>query len=245
MGGQALYMDWNTSNFTIASLEDEIKALSRYVDAIVARVHKHEDLIIMKEHSEVPIINGLSNLYHPCQALADLMTIKEYFGELEGLNICYLGDGNDICHFLINGAGHAGINISIACPQNYLPNPEILEAVQRNNNIRIRIGSDSTELVKDADIIYTDTWISMAIWTLTDNSNEKDLRIKAFSDFQVNRELLSHAPEHALVMHCLPAHREYEITADALNSENSIVFDQAENRKHVQKYLMPWILETI
>ena len=189
MGGQSLYLDWNTSNFTIASLEDEIKALSRYVDAIVARVNKHEDLLVMKEHSEVPIINGLSNLYHPCQALADLMTIKEYFGELEGLNICYLGDGNDVCHSLINGAGYTGINISIACPNNYQPNAKIVAEVQRKSNIRIRIGSNPIELVKDADLIYTDTWIPMAILTSKDNSNEKDLRIKTFSDYQVNRHL--------------------------------------------------------
>ena len=239
MGGQPMYIDWKTSNFTLADMEDEIKVLSRYVDLIMARVYKQEDLLVMKKYSEVPIINGLSDLFHPCQGLADFMTIKEYFGQLQGLNLCYIGDGNNVCHSLINGAVHTGMNISIACPENYAPNSEILDAAQSQNKVKINITSNLTEAVKDADVVYTDTWVSMG------DEDEKDIRIKAFSNFQVNESLLNKAPNHALVMHCLPAHRGYEITPNALDSENSVVFDQAENRKHVEKYLMAWILEKI
>jgi ornithine carbamoyltransferase len=131
LGGHALYIDWETSNFTLANLEDEIRVLSRYTDIIMARVHKHADLLLMKEHSEVPIINGLSDLYHPCQGLADFMTLQEYYGSLEGLHLCYIGDGNNVCHSLIDGVAKAGMVMTIASPPGYGPNPEIAEAARR------------------------------------------------------------------------------------------------------------------
>ncbi|WP_414586742.1 ornithine carbamoyltransferase [Scytonema sp. PCC 10023] len=237
MGGQPMYIDWKSSNFTLADLQDEIRVLSRYVDLILARVHKHEDLLTMRKYTEVPVVNGLSDLYHPCQGLADFMTIKEYFGELEGLNLCYVGDGNNVCHSLINGAIKTGMHITIAYHQNYAPNPEIVEEAKTKNAIYLT--NSLEDAIKDADVIYTDTWVSMG------NESETDARIQTFSGFQVNEALLSKAPDHALVMHCLPAHRGYEISADVLDSKNSVVFDQAENRKHVQKYLIAWILERV
>lgn len=239
MGGQPMYIDWKTSNFTLADLQDETKVLSRYVDLIMMRVYKQEDLVQMKRYSEVPIINGLSDLYHPCQGLADFMTMKEYFGDLKGLNLCYIGDGNNVCHSLINGAVKTGMNISIAHPQNYAPNYKIVKAAKDKGTVQIHLTNSPDKAVKEADVIYTDTWVSMG------SEEEKDTRLKAFSSFQVNEVLLSKAPEHALVMHCLPAHRGYEISSGALDSENSVVFDQAENRKHVEKYLMAWILDKV
>jgi ornithine carbamoyltransferase len=239
MGGQCIYIDWGTSNFVLADLQDEIKVVSRYADLVVARVYRHRDLEIMRQYSEVPIINGLSELCHPCQGLADFMTIKEYFGSLKGLKIAYIGDGNNVCNSLIAGAALAGVKISVASPLNYHPNKEIVEAAEKLSLGSVHLTQRPEEAVSGADVIYTDTWISMG------SESEKVERLKVFVDYQVNKELVSQAPLHALIMHCLPAHREYEITSDVIDSKNSIVFDQAENRKHVQKYLIGRRLELL
>lgn len=236
LGGQPMYIDWRTSNFTLASLEDEIRVLSRYVDLVMARVYKHEDLITMKKYSEVPIINGLCDLYHPCQGLADYMTIKEYYGDLEGLKIAYIGDGNNVCNSLINGAVKAGMHISVAHPQGYAPKKEVAEAAKKENLITLT--QNPEEAVRDADVVYTDTWISMG------QEAEKEERVRVFGNYAVTRKLLEKAPEHALVMHCLPAHRGYEIEAELVEG-NPVIFDEAENRKHVQKYLMLDIMDLI
>ena len=237
MGGQPVYIDWRTSNFTLADLQDEIRVLSRYVDLIMARVYAHDDLVLMKQYSEVPVINGLSDLGHPCQGLADYMTMQEYLGSLEGLRVGYIGDGNNVCNSLIEGAVKVGAHVAVAHPPGYAPNPAIVEAAERVG--AVSLWSRPEDAVRDADVIYTDTWVSMG------DEAQKDIRLKAFAAYQVNEELLSRAPDHALVMHCLPAHRGYEITSGALDSVNSVVFDEAENRKHVQKALMAWILEAL
>lgn len=236
MGGQPLYLDWRTSNFTLADLEDEIRVLSRYVDLVMARVYDHRDLVLMRDHSEVPVINGLCNLYHPCQGLADYMTIQEYFGELAGLKIAYVGDGNNVCHTLMIGAGKADMEIAVAYPPGYSPDAAIVTRV-RDEGGRVTLTHDPLEAVAGADVVYTDTWISMG------DEGERENRLKAFTGYQVTLELLAGAADHALVMHCLPAHRGYEISSEALDSRGSVIFDQAENRKHAQKFLMAWILE--
>jgi ornithine carbamoyltransferase len=238
MGGQALYLDWRTSNFTLADLEDEIRVLSRYCDLIMARVYDQADLELMREHSEVPIINGLSDLYHPCQGLADYMTLREYFGELEGLKIAYVGDGNNVCHTLIHGAAKVGMRISVAYPKGYSPDARVVTAA-REAGAEVHLTSSPAEAVAGADAIYTDTWISMG------DEAERDKRLAAFRGFQVDEALLAQAPDHAVVLHCLPAHRGYEISSPVLDAPRAVVFDQAENRKHAQKFLMAWMMETV
>ena len=235
MGGQPVYIDWRTSNFTLADLQDEIKVLSRYFDLIMARLYKHSDLLTMREHSEVPLINGLDDLYHPCQGLTDYMTVLEYFGELRGLKLAYIGDGNNVCHSLINGGVKTGVKVAVATPPGYEPNPEIVAAAGDT----VTLSHDPWEAVEGADVVYTDTWVSMG------DEAQTEIRMKAFAGYQVDEELLARAPDHALVMHCLPAHRGKEISSGALDSPRSVVFDQAENRKYAQKYLMAWILERV
>jgi ornithine carbamoyltransferase len=237
MGGQPLYLDWRSSNFTLADLQDEIRVLSRYADLIMARVFAHGDLEVMRQYAEVPIINGLSDLGHPCQALTDYMTMKEYFGTLEGLRVAYVGDGNNVCNSLIEGALKVGAHITVAHPAGYAPNEAIVREAQAVG--AITLSDRPADAVRDADVVYTDTWVSMG------DEAQKDVRLRAFAGYQVNEALMSQAPDHALVMHCLPAHRGYEITPGVLDSDNSVVFDQAENRKHLQKYLMAWMLEAV
>jgi ornithine carbamoyltransferase len=235
MGGQPLYLDWRSSNFTLADLQDEIRVLSRYTDLIMARVYLHSDLETMRAYSEVPIINGLSDLSHPCQGLTDYMTMLEYFGILKGLRVGYVGDGNNVCHALIDGAIKTGAHIVVAHPPGYGPDDDIAARGQAAG--ALTLSSRPEDAARDADVIYTDTWISMG------EEAERDVRLRAFADYQVSEALLAQAPSHALIMHCLPAHRGYEITPGALDSANSVVFDQAENRKHLQKFLIARILE--
>ena len=237
MGGQPMYIDWRTSNFTLSDLHDEVRVLSRYVDLIMARVYHHSDLEIMKQHSDVPIINGLCDLHHPCQGLTDYMTIQEYFGELQGLKIAYIGDGNNVCHSLIEGAVKTGMRIAVAHPPGYAPKPEIVAAARAEGEVTLTQSPE--EAVEGADVVYTDTWISMG------DEDQREVRLKAFAGYKVDEGLLGRAPDHALVMHCLPAHRGYEISDGAIDSFNSVVVDQAENRKHLQKYLMAWIMEAV
>jgi ornithine carbamoyltransferase len=235
MGGQALYLDWRSSNFVLADLQDEIRVLSRYTDLIMARVYQHGDLETMRAFSEVPIINGLSDLSHPCQGLTDYMTMLEYFGSLKGLRVGYVGDGNNVCHSLIEGAIATGSHIVVSHPPGYGPDDEIVTRGKAAG--ALTLSARPEDAARDVDVIYTDTWISMG------DEAERDVRLRAFDGYQVNEALLAQAPSHALVMHCLPAHRGYEITAGVLDSPNSVVFDQAENRKHLQKFLMARILE--
>ena len=217
LGGHAMFLDWKTTQLNKASLKDEIKCIARYVDIVMARVYKQETLEEMAKYSTVPVINALSDKSHPCQILADLMTIKEKFGKLKGLKLAYLGDGNNVCNSLIIGCQKVGINISVASPKGYGPSekPDLL-----TNNPK--------EAVKDADVIYTDTWVSMG------KENEADKRLKIFPAYKVTKQLLG----NALFMHCLPAHRGNEMTDEVIDSKQSIVFDQAENRMWAQNALM-------
>jgi ornithine carbamoyltransferase len=235
LGGTALYIDWKTSNFTLASLKDEIRVLSRYVDLTVARVFAHEDLGVMAAHSEVPIINGLSDWSHPCQGLADFMTMHEYFGTLKGLHIAYIGDGNNVAHSLLEGARQAGSSVTLCCPRRHAPNGFLLQRLV-SEGLAVNVAERAEDAVVGADVIYTDTWVSIG------EEDVAEAKIRQFEGYQINAALVRRAPQHALVMHCLPAHRGMEISDDVMDSERAIVFDQAENRRYVQQAVMLWLL---
>jgi len=237
LGGHAIFYSIEGGKFTRdEAMEDGVKNTSRYCDFIMARVLKQEIIERMGKASEVPVINGMTEKYHPCQTLADLLTIKEKKGALKGLNITYIGDGacNTASSTIIGGLS-AGMNVTVACPENYkyIPNPVVLEKV----NGSIMIEHDPVKAVKDADVIYTDVAVSAGM------EQEKEERIRVFKPFQVNLNLVKKAKKDAIVMHCLPAHIGYEITRDVMDSKQSVVFDQAENRMHAQKGLLVWLLK--
>ncbi|MHA1146644.1 MAG: ornithine carbamoyltransferase [Promethearchaeota archaeon] len=233
LGGNVIYLDWRTANFHLGALTDEIICISSYTDLIIARVYEHETLEIMRKASKVPIINGLSDKYHPCQILSDLMTIREHFGSFSDLKVAFIGDGNNICNSLIIGCIMLNIPIIIANPEKYKPLQEIFKWVKEiKKEAILKLTENPIEAVKDVNVIYTDTFVSMG------QEAEKEKRLNEFKDFQVNQELLKHCKRDYIVMHCLPAHRGIEITDDVIDSENSIIFQQAENRLYLQKALM-------
>jgi len=253
LGGQALYL--SSSDLQISrgeSIKDTARTLSRYVDGIVARVFDHRDIRELAKNSSVPVINGLSNSFHPCQALTDLFTIWEKrlqpsrhppkgpLGNLENLTIAFVGDGdNNVTNSLLLLCARLGINLKIGCPEKYKTCQKILDLAKNDifkNKGRIEILSDPREAVKDAEVIYTDVWVSMG------REDEKE-RIEALFPFQVNKNLLSFAKRNTMVMHCLPAHRGQEIVDEVIDGPNSIVFDQAENRLHVQKAILASLLK--
>ena len=221
------------------TIPDTARTLARYVDGIMARVYSHEDLLDLADFSQVPVINGLSDLFHPCQILADLLTIKEKKRNFENLKLSYVGDGNNVCNSLLIGCSKLGIDISIGCPENYEPLEDVIYMANENSkefNSEIQIVHDPQDAVLDADVIYTDTWVSMGLET------EAEERRKTFPRFQVNEELLMSASKNVIVMHCLPAHRGHEITDDVMDGPNSVVWDQAENRLHAQKAILTLLL---
>ncbi|MBS3098025.1 ornithine carbamoyltransferase [Candidatus Woesearchaeota archaeon] len=217
LGGHAIFLDWNTTQLKKASLKDEIRCIERYADIITARVFKHETLLEMVKYMKKPLINALCDQYHPCQTLSDLMTIKEKKGKLDGLKLAYIGDGNNVCNSLIIGCKKVGIKINVAAPKGYEP-------IEKPNLLT----KEPKEALKDADIVYTDTWISMG------QEAEAEKRKKIFPPYQINKELMKYAKKDALFMHCLPAYRGYEVTDEVIDSKQSIVFDQAENRMWAQ-----------
>ena len=205
-------------------IKDMARVLSRYVDGIMARTFEHETVTELAKFAAVPVINALTDWSHPCQAMADILTIKEHLGKLEGVKIAYIGDGNNVARSLVFACGKLGMQLIIATPAGYELDAE---NVSQTNN--------PTEAVSDADIVYTDTWTSMG------QEEEKQKRIKDFAGFQINAELLKNAPD-AKIMHCLPAYRDLEITDEAVESKNSIIFDQSENRLHFQRALLKKLL---
>jgi ornithine carbamoyltransferase len=232
MGAFPSYIDWKTSNFVLADLCDEIKVLSRYYDLIVARVLKHETLVTMAQESEIPVVNGMCDIEHPCQALSDFMTITEYFGDnLDGVRIAYLGDGNNVCRSLVHGAIHMGVQVNLCSPARYALDDETVAA---GRGLVTRV-TNPADAVRDVDIIYTDTWVSIG------EEAEMQERLSAFKPYQINAQLLASAPSRVLFMHCLPAHPGQEVTPDILRSPRSLVFDQAENRNYAQKALLQWL----
>jgi len=229
LGGNSIYLSPNEINLGVReSIHDVSKTLSRYVDAIVLRTFEHKIVVEMAHFSGVPVINGLSDFSHPCQALADIYTIKEKLKTFEGKTIAYVGDGNNVCNSLLFSCSKVGLKINVATPVNFEPDKEVLELT---NNVA-KVYHDPQEAVKGVDVIYTDVWASMG------QEQEAEERKKIFQDFQINQALVSLANKNALIMHCLPAHRGLEITDEVMDSKYSIVFDEAENRMHVQKAIL-------
>ena len=228
LGGHALYL--SPAEVQLGQREgvgDAARVLSRYVDTIVARVFLHSDVVDLAENAAVPVINALSDREHPCQILADLLTLYERRGALRGLRLAYVGDGNNVANSLAMAAGRLGIDLRFACPDGYEPDPSVLETTST-----VELFRDPREAVRKADAVYTDAWYSMG------QESEADLRAPLFRPYQVNSELLSWASKDVLVLHCLPAHRNQEITDEVLDGPASVVYDQAENRLHAQKALL-------
>lgn len=237
MSGHAIYYDVKDSPMgKKESIADTSRAASRYVDIIMARLFEHKDIEELACFASVPVINALTNFEHPCQVLADLMTIKEKRGKLKGLKLAYVGDSdNNVTHSLLYGCSMTGMNISIACPKDkkFQPNEKVVKISKEfanKNKSKVEILNDPNEAVKNADTIYTDTWMSYHI-----NDEEREKRISILKPYQVNKELMKKANKNVYFMHCLPALRGYEVTADVIDGKQSIVFDEAENRLHIQK----------
>lgn len=236
LGGHAIYLDWRTTQFIMADIKDETRCVSRYSDVIMARMLRHEDLRRMTEGSEVPVINGLCEKYHPCQILGDLMTIKEKKGKLEGLKLVYFGIANNVSNSLTVGCTKSGMNFTLCTGGDHsISVDEELRKEARKTGLYTE-EKDPKKAVKNADIVYTDTWIDMELFLESKFQKEKENRILTYMPYQINKELLKDS--NALIMHPLPAHRGFEIDDFALDSPNSIVFDQAENRLHVQKAIL-------
>lgn len=239
LGGEAIYL--SPADIQMGAREtpyDVGKNLERWVDGIMIRTFAHQDIIDLAKACRIPVINALTDLLHPCQAMADFFTIKEKRRDLGNFKLTYVGDGNNVCHSLLLGAAKSGCNITIAAPSGYKPNPEILKLAEedgKETGSRFHFTDEPSEAVKEADAIYTDVWASMG--------QEKEERAKIFAPFQVNKELMAKGKSDAFFMHCLPAHRGEEVTDDVIDSSQSIVYDQAENRLHIQKAIMLLLLE--
>lgn len=237
LGAKAIYM--NPKEIQLGrgeTIRDTAKVLSRYLDAIVIRTFSHDMLIEFASNSSIPIINGLSDLHHPCQALADLMTILEKKGKLKDIRLAYIGDGNNVANSLIEAASRMGINLTIACPKGCEPDPDVLKRARASAKSEIVILRDPKKAVNGADAVYTDVWVSMG-----QEKESKTKRVK-LKGYQINNKVLSYAKKDAIVLHCLPAHRGEEITDDVLDGPQSVVIDQAENRLHTQKALLEFLL---
>jgi ornithine carbamoyltransferase len=237
LGAQAIYMSPQEIQIGRGeTIHDTAKVLSRYLDAIVIRTFSHNTLVEFASCSSIPVINGLSDLHHPCQALGDLMTILEKKGRLQGIKLAYIGDGNNVANSLIEAASKMGMNLTIACPKGYEPDPDVLEKTSKSRNSEIIILKDPKEATYKADAVYTDVWISMG------QEKEAAKKKRKFKNYQLNTNLLSYAKKDAIVLHCMPAHRGEEITDEVIDGPQSVVLDQAENRLHTQKALLEFLL---
>jgi ornithine carbamoyltransferase len=239
LGGQSLYLSPEEVGLgKRESIADVARVLSRFVDVIVVRTFAQHNLEVLAEYASVPVINALSDYEHPCQALADLLTIYEIKGKLKWLTLAYIGDGNNVANSLMLACAMAGVNFNIASPKEYTIDTSILKKAQtyaKTSGAKIFCTEDPQAAAKDADVIYTDTWTSMG------QEAEAAVRRKAFAEYQVNEKLLSFTRNNSIVMHCLPAHHGEEVAVGLLDSPRSVVFDQAENRMHAQKALLAWI----
>ncbi|MBW6411305.1 ornithine carbamoyltransferase [Clostridium weizhouense] len=236
LGGNALFL--SNKDLQIGRgepIQDTARVLSRFLDGIMIRTYSQEDIEVLAKNSSIPIINGLTDEEHPCQVLADLMTIREYKNILEGLNVAFIGDGNNMANSLMVGCLKVGMNFSIASPENYTANEKYLnraKEIAEKENVKFTKTTSPLEAAKNADVIITDVWASMG------QEKEQLARIKAFNGFQVNDNLMSVAKNDAIVLHCLPAHREEEITTKVLEEHSSEIFDESENRLHAQKAVL-------
>lgn len=240
LGGYGMYFNQNDLQLGKSeNVHDTAKVLSRYLNGIMIRTFSHQDVVDLAKYASIPVINGLTDLLHPCQVLADLFTVLEKRRRLQGLKLAYIGDGNNMAHSLLNGCSKVGMDISIASPSGYKPLKEIVEHAEKNAKYmgsKVEILDDPVAAVKNADIVYTDVWASMG------QEKEAEDRKKKFAPFQVNPGLVKNAKEDYLFMHCLPAHRGDEVVDEVADSPNSIIFDEAENRLHVQKAIMALVM---
>jgi ornithine carbamoyltransferase len=233
LGGQALFLTTDQLQMTRGeTVEDSAKVLSRYLHGLVIRTYDHEDLTNLAKHATIPIINGLTDLNHPVQILSDLFTIHEKLGDIENIKVAYVGDGNNVVYSWIVGASVMGFDLAIASPKNFQPPWPKGLSPQKN----IEVLEDPMEAVRNADVIYTDVWVSMG------QESESEEKIKQLRPYQINQKLVDAAKDNVLVMHCLPAHREMEISSEVMDGSHSIVFDQAENRLHMEKALLETLL---
>jgi ornithine carbamoyltransferase len=240
LGGLALFLNDHDLGLGVReSVADIGRLFSRYLDGIVIRTFTHSEAEELAQYASVPVINGLTDQHHPCQILADLLTIREKFGRCTGVKVAWVGDGNNVANSWLQGAAKMGMHLSLACPKGYWPAAEMIGKTQEEaaaNGGSVEMLEDPVQAVKDADVIYTDVWVSMG------QEVERRWRLEVFQAYQVNQALLAAAKPTALVMHCLPAHRGEEITADVIDGPRSIVFDHAENRLHTQKAILHFLL---
>ncbi|MDL1971812.1 MAG: ornithine carbamoyltransferase [Deltaproteobacteria bacterium] len=236
LGGNVIFLTKDVTQMSRKEpTRDTARVLSRYVDGIVMRTYSHSLIEEMARFSSVPVINGLSERYHPCQVLSDLMTIKEYKGEIEGLKVAWIGDGNNVANSWINAAIRLDFTLHLACPNGYGPKGDVLERAKERRNIILT--NDPISAIRDAHVVNTDVWVSMG------QEEEASKKRQAFSSYQLNEELLSYARDDVIVMHCLPAHRGEEITDGVIEGPHSVVFEQAENKLHLHKAVLEAFLK--
>jgi ornithine carbamoyltransferase len=233
LGGTSLYLtDKELGVGTREAVEDVARVLSRYVDGVMIRTFDNALVEALARHATVPVINGLTDLLHPCQILADLMTVKEHRGNLEDLTVVFIGDGNNVARSWVNASARLGFDFVLACPPGYGIEEDFVRRAYGDAPVRTRQAHDAAQAVREADVVYTDVWTSMG------QEAGAEERRRAFAGFQINAELMARAPRQAVILHCLPAHRGEEITHEMLESEQSLVFDEAENRLHTQRALL-------
>ena len=233
LGGQALFLSGKESQIGRGEpIEDTARVLDRYCDGIMIRTFAQEEVEELAKHTTIPVINGLTDFCHPCQVLADLMTVREYKAILEGLKLCYIGDGNNMANSLIVGGLKMGMEVSVACPEGYDPDPRVLGFAKSDSDFRFSLFRTPKEAAVGADVVFTDVWASMG------QEEERAIRAKAFEGYQVNEELMALTNPGCMVQHCLPAHRGEEITAQVFEAHAGEIFDEAENRLHAQKAVM-------
>jgi len=236
MGGHALFLSPNDMQIGRGeTVGDTARVLSRYVDAIMARVFAHKDVEELARHATVPVVNGLSDYNHPCQALADFLTLREHKGTLQGLRIAWVGDGNNVAHSVVLLGARTGVSVSLACPEGYEPDAGVLQRASEEGartGAKFQVVRHPDEIVRGVDAVFTDVWVSMG------QDAEKEKRRKVFAPYQVNAALMAKAGKDALFLHCLPAHRGEEVTDEVVDSAQSVVLDEAENRMHTQQALL-------
>ena len=241
LGGRAIFLSSNDLQMGRGEpISDTARVLSRFVDGIMIRAIEHDDVIELAKYSDVPVISGLTNLEHPCQALADVLTIKEHFGSFDNKKICFVGDGNNVCNSLLLIAPLLGMDVSVACPKGYEPNEDIVNTAleyAKENNTKITISDDINVALDNVDVVYTDVWVSMG------DEAEAAQREIDLKPYQVNKELMDLANDDAIFMHCLPAIRGQEVTAEVIDGPQSVIYDEAENRLHAQKAVLYYYLK--
>ena len=237
LGGNVISLNWNELQLGRGErVRDTAKVLSSYVDAVMIRAYRHDTVVEFANYASIPVINGLTDFEHPCQTLADLLTIREYKNHCAGVTLAWIGDGNNVCNSLIGGAAITGMKMRVACPQGYEPAGRIVDHA-RQMGCEVLIMEYADEAAVDADVLYTDVWVSMG------DEHESEKRKRDFRNYQLNEDLVKVAKEDAIIMHCMPVHVGEEITESVLKSKNSVIFEQAENRLHAQKALLLRLLK--